>query len=94
MCHSNARDAESDPIANAFAADRQYDEGHDLREASQDTIADAPFQLPKSTQNALVDIPRYDAVEGIRRGIEAMFRGQIRPAKDVFDDLAAKYERP
>lgn len=43
----------------------------------------------------LVDaIDQADAQAGIRRGIDAMKRGRVRPFKQFLGDLKAKHERP
>jgi len=34
---------------------------------------------------------RLDALEGIRRGLEDMKAGRVRPLKDVMDELQKKY---
>lgn len=45
-----------------------------------------------SYQQLMERLERVEALEGIRRGIEAMKRGEVRPLDAVLDDLKAKYE--
>ena len=51
-------------------------------------------QDTQSYQRMLELIDRAEAIEGIRRGLESMARGQGRPAKEVFEELRKKYKIP
>jgi prevent-host-death family protein len=37
---------------------------------------------------------RLEAIEGIRKGLEAVRRGQTRPAEEVFEEIHREYEVP
>ena len=37
---------------------------------------------------------RLEAIEGIRRGLEAVQRGQTRPVEEVFEEIHREYEVP
>lgn len=39
-------------------------------------------------------LDRLEAIEGIRRGLEEMRRGEGIPAEEVFAELRAKYDLP
>jgi len=43
-------------------------------------------------QKLLDALDRAESVEGIRRGLASMKRGEGRPLKDALEDLARKYE--
>ena len=45
-------------------------------------------------QKLLDDFDRLDALEGIRRGLEDMRAGRVRPFDEVMAELEAKYETP
>ena len=45
-----------------------------------------------SYQRLLERIERADALEGIRRGLESVKRGEGRPLVDALEDLRRKYE--
>jgi len=45
-------------------------------------------------QKLLDDFERLDALEGIRRGLEDMRAGRVRPFDEVMAELEAKYENP
>ena len=42
-------------------------------------------------QKLLDNFDRLDALEGIRRGLEDMKAGRVRPLKDVMNELEKKY---
>jgi prevent-host-death family protein len=46
-----------------------------------------------SYQKLLDAIERAETLEGVRRGLASMKRGEGRPLKDVLEDLERKYER-
>ena len=48
----------------------------------------------KSYQRLLDALDRAEAIEGIRRGLEEMRRGEGIPAEVVFAELRAKYDLP
>ncbi len=48
----------------------------------------------KSYQRLLDTLDRAQAIEGIRRGLESMRRGEGRPVEEAFADLRAKYDAP
>lgn len=56
--------------------------------------AEIVVQDAESYQRLLDRVDRAEAIEGIRRGLESMKRGEGRPAEDVFEDLRKKYEIP
>ncbi len=43
-------------------------------------------------QKLLDALDRAEALEGVRRGLASMKRGEGRPLKDALDDLGRKYE--
>lgn len=43
-------------------------------------------------QKLLDDLDRLDALEGIRRGLEAVKQGRVKPSDQVMAELKAKYE--
>ncbi len=43
-------------------------------------------------QKLLEALERAEAIEGIKRGLASMKRGEGRPLKDALDDLGRKYE--
>jgi PHD/YefM family antitoxin component YafN of YafNO toxin-antitoxin module len=43
-------------------------------------------------QRLLDMLDRADAIEGVRRGLASMKRGEGRPLKDALEDLGRKYE--
>lgn len=45
-----------------------------------------------SYQKLLEEKEALEALAGLRRGLDAMKRGQTRPLEDVLDDLKKKYE--
>ena len=49
--------------------------------------AEAFQQLPDRVEWA-------EAIEGIRRGLEAAARGEGRPAEEVFAEIRSKYDIP
>ena len=51
-------------------------------------------QDAESYQAMLERLEQADAVEGIRRGLEQMERGEGRPADEVFADFRAKHGIP
>jgi len=53
--------------------------------------AEFVIQDAASYQAMLERIERAEAVEGIRRGLEQMRRGEGRPAEEVFTEMEAKF---
>lgn len=47
-----------------------------------------------SYRKLLEVIDRFQAVEGIRRGLEDMKAGKGRPAAEVFEEIRKKYQIP
>lgn len=45
-----------------------------------------------SYQRLLDERERLEALAGVRRGLNAMKRGRVRPLKDALNDLKRKYE--
>lgn len=45
-----------------------------------------------SYQRMLDEKERLEALAGVRRGLDAMSRGETRPLEDALGDLKAKYE--
>ncbi len=45
-------------------------------------------------QRLLDENERLSAAAGIRRGLDAMKRGDMRPLDEAMDDLRRKYEQP
>ena len=48
----------------------------------------------KSYQRLLDALDRAEAIEGIRRGLDEMRRGEGIPAEEVFAELRAKHDLP
>jgi prevent-host-death family protein len=55
---------------------------------------EAVLQDPAEYQRLLDFVEEADAREGIRRGLEDIAAGRTRPAREVFDELRAKYRIP
>ena len=55
---------------------------------------EAVLQDPAEYQRLLDLVEVADAREGIRRGLEDIAAGRTRPAREVFDELRAKYRIP
>ncbi len=51
-------------------------------------------QDAESYEEMLQLIDRLEAVEGIRRGLEDVERGRVRPSKEVFEEIRRKYKIP
>ncbi len=49
---------------------------------------------PDSYQEYLREKDRQEAVAGIRRGMEDVKAGRVRPAEEFFDEFFAKYKIP
>ncbi len=45
-------------------------------------------------QELLDKVEQAEAVEGIRRGLDSMKRGEGKPAGEVFSEIRAKYDIP
>ena|ERR1041384_8169331 len=45
-----------------------------------------------SYQKLLLEIDRLEAIEGIRRGIEAVKAGKTRPIEEAMEEIRLKYE--
>ncbi len=56
--------------------------------------AELVVQDAESYQKLLDAIDRAEAIEGIRRGLESMGRGEGRPADEFFAELRKKYNIP
>jgi PHD/YefM family antitoxin component YafN of YafNO toxin-antitoxin module len=56
--------------------------------------AELIVQDARSYQALLELADRAEAIEGIRRGLESMARGEGRPAEQVLEDLRKKYKVP
>ena len=56
--------------------------------------AELVVQDAASYQKLLELLDYIEAVEGVKRGLESMHRGEGRPAAEVFQDLRNKYEIP
>jgi predicted transcriptional regulator len=48
----------------------------------------------KSYQEMLNLIDRLECIDGIRRGLEDVERGRVRPAEEVFEEIRRKYGIP
>ncbi len=57
-------------------------------------MAELVVQDTRSYQRLLDALDRAEALEGIRRGLESMKRGQGRPAEKVFEEMRKKYHIP
>jgi prevent-host-death family protein len=55
---------------------------------------EAVLQDPAEYQRLLDLVEEADSREGIRRGLEDIAAGRTRPAREVFDELRAKYRIP
>jgi len=56
--------------------------------------AELIVQDARSYQALLELADRAEAIEGIRRGLESMARGEGRPAEQVLEKLRKKYKVP
>ena len=56
--------------------------------------AELIVQDARSYQALLELADRAEAIEGVRRGLESMARGEGRPAEQVLEDLRKKYKVP
>jgi prevent-host-death family protein len=56
--------------------------------------AAAVLQDAREYQRLLDIAAQADAREGIRQGLEEMKNGDARPAREVFDEIRAKYDIP
>jgi len=56
--------------------------------------AELVVQDTKSYQAMLDRLDQVDAIEGIRRGLEQMSRGEGRPAAEVFAEFREKHNLP
>lgn len=56
--------------------------------------AELVVQDAVSYQKLLDMIDRLEAIEGIKKGLESMHRGEGRPAEDVFRDMRKKHDIP
>jgi len=54
--------------------------------------AELVVQDAESYQALLESIERIETIEGIRRGLEDMKAGRMRPAEEVFADLREKFK--
>ncbi|MEE9295681.1 MAG: type II toxin-antitoxin system Phd/YefM family antitoxin [Phycisphaerae bacterium] len=56
--------------------------------------AEVVVQDAESYQRLLDLVDRAEAIEGIRKGLESMERGEGRPADEVFEEIRRKYNIP
>ena|SRR5690242_20082058 len=56
--------------------------------------AELVVQDARSYQKLLELLDRFEAVEGIRRGLEDMKAGRGRPAEEVLEEIRQKYHIP
>ena len=56
--------------------------------------AELVVQDAQSYQVLLETVERAEAIEGIRRGLEQMKRGEGRPAEEVFAEMRQKFGIP
>jgi PHD/YefM family antitoxin component YafN of YafNO toxin-antitoxin module len=54
----------------------------------------AVLDSPDSYQKLMDAQDRLEAIEGIRRGLQSMERGEGRPADEVFEKLRRKHKIP
>ena len=59
-----------------------------------DGEAQVIVQDASSYQKMLEVLDRAEAIEGIRRGLDAMARGEGRPAEQVFERLRKRHQIP
>jgi prevent-host-death family protein len=56
--------------------------------------AEVVVQDAASYQKLLELLDRLEAIEGIKQGLASMYRGEGRPAAEVFQDLRQKHHIP
>jgi PHD/YefM family antitoxin component YafN of YafNO toxin-antitoxin module len=56
--------------------------------------AELIVQDAKSYQKLLDAVERLESIEGIKRGLASLQRGEGRPIEDALEDLRKKYEIP
>ena len=56
--------------------------------------AELVVQNAESYQALLDAVERAETMEGIRRGLDQMKRGEGRPAEEVFEELRQKFNLP
>ena len=84
----------SEFMRDADAAIRRLKETGEPEVLTVDGEPAAVVQDVKSYQRLLDALDRAEAIEGIRRGLESMRRGEGRPVEEAFAELRAKYDVP
>ena len=79
---------------DADAAIRRLKETGEAEVLTVDGKPAVVVQDVKSYQRLLDALDRAEAIEGIRRGLEEMRRGEGIPAEEVFAELRAEYDLP
>ncbi len=59
-----------------------------------DGDAELGVQAKESYQRMLTILDRAEAIEGIRRGLASMERGESRPASEVFEEIRERHSIP
>ena len=84
----------SDFTRDAAAAIQRLRETGQPEVLTVDGKAAVVVQDARSYQALLDALDRAEAIEGIRRGLESVARGEDWPAEEVFAELRARYDLP
>ncbi len=82
----------ADFTRDAAAAIRRLKETGEPEVLTVDGEPAVVVQDVKSYERLLDALDRAEAIEGIRRGLESMRRGEGRPVEEAFAELRAKYD--
>jgi prevent-host-death family protein len=73
---------------------KQMKETHEPVVLTVNGKAELVVQDAESYQALLDRLDQIEAIEGIRRGLEQMERGEGRPADEIFADFRARHSLP